>query len=498
LVSGLVALLIGAPAPSAVAADDDIEGVGTVLWGPCENARLVRFNAECGLLSVPLDYDEPDGTKISLALSRVRHTVPHDRAQGIMLVNPGGPGAPGLVLSTLVEFVPDAAGAAYDWIGFDPRGVGASEPALRCDPDYFAGPRPDYEPTTPGVEAAWLQRAATYAQACGENGGELLEHIKSTDTVRDMNAIRSALGEEQINYYGFSYGTYLGQVFATLFPSKVRRMVWDSNVDPRRVWYEANLDQNPAFEAALQLFFDWVARHEEAYRLGSTPELVEKQYYAARDDLRAAPRGALGPAEWADAFIAAGYSQAAWPVVAEAFAAFVHRADPAPVTQLYEDADSPGDDNGYAMYLGTECTDAEWPRDWSDWERDNTRVARDAPFLTWTNAWFNASCAFWPAGPARPVNARGRDLPGILVLGETRDAATPFEYSLSVRKRFRSSVLIATDGGSNHANSLAGNACVDDPIAAYLHDGSLPERQRGRGPDVVCEPAPEPEPEQAP
>jgi hypothetical protein len=271
-------------------------------------------------------------------------------------------------------------------------------------------------------------------------------------------------------------------------------MVWDSNVDPRQIWYDANIDQNGAFEAVLARFFNWVSRHDDVYRLGATPEQVEKQYYAARDQLRDEPRGALGPAEWSDLFVIAGYAQGAWPPIADAFAAFVNRDDATMATELFEGFSGPGDDNEYAIYLGTQCTDARWPREWSDSKRDYVRAAEEARFLTWVNAWFNAPCTFWPVRPDRPVHVRGRDLPGLLLLGETLDAATPFSGSLEVRRRFRSSVLIATEGGTSHANSLAGNACVDEPIAAYLRDGTLPERKSGKRPDVVCEPLPEPEP----
>ena len=127
-------------------------GIGTITWGPCTSQTLIGAGAECGMLSVPLDYSRPSGEKIQLAVSRVRHTVPDDEYQGIVLVNPGGPGGSGLVYSVLGQFVPDDAGASYDWIGFDPRGVGASVPALSCDPDYNAGPRPPYDPTSLGIE----------------------------------------------------------------------------------------------------------------------------------------------------------------------------------------------------------------------------------------------------------------------------------------------------------------------------------------------------------
>jgi hypothetical protein len=182
--------------------------------------------------------------------------------------------------------------------------------------------------------------------------------------------------------------------------------------------------------------------------------------------------------------------------VASAFAAFVNDDDAGPITDGYLSFIDTTNDNGYAMYLATECTDAHWPRNWSFWRRDNTQVARQAPFFTWANAWFNAPCAFWPAKAGHPVNVRGNHAPPILLLDETLDAATPFSGSIEVRQRFRKSVLVATEGGTTHASSPGFNECVDERIAAYLLNGELPARLRS-GPDVVCQANPEPEPASA-
>src|SRR4051812_12929698 len=210
-------------------------------WGKCDNASLVARHAECGFLTVPLDYAKPASRTIELAVSRIRHKTPHAGYLGVMLVNPGGPGGSGLALSVLGDFVPDKAGDAYDWIGFDPRGVGASRPALSCDSTYAGYNRPAYVPTTAALEKTWLNKARGYAEACAASGGPLLDHLRTTDTVADMESIRAALGVPQISYYGFSYGTYIGQVYATLHPDRVRRMVLDGVVDPTRVWYKSNL-----------------------------------------------------------------------------------------------------------------------------------------------------------------------------------------------------------------------------------------------------------------
>ena len=168
-VVGLVAVgIAAAPGASAQvqapATEDASAQAGTVRWGRCTDPTLVSFNAQCGVVKVPVDYDHPNGDQVDLAVSRVRHTVPDAQFQGVMLVNPGGPGGSGLVLSVLGAFVPGGAGESYDWIGFDPRGVGSSEDAVSCIPDYFGYDRPNYVANTPQLEQVWLGRSQGYAR----------------------------------------------------------------------------------------------------------------------------------------------------------------------------------------------------------------------------------------------------------------------------------------------------------------------------------------------
>jgi hypothetical protein len=176
------------------------------------------------------------------------------------------------------------------------------------------------------------------------------------------------------------------------------------------------------------------------------------------------------------------------------FAAWVHDGDAQALKDAYDGAVGPGDDNGFAGYLAVSCTDAPWPTNWNRWRRDNWRLHFEHPFLTWDNAWFNAPCVFWHAPPGTPVKVNGRHVPGILLIDETLDAATPFAGSLEVRRRYPRSSLIALPGGTSHANSLAGDACLDDQIAAYLADGTLPPRKPGNRPDAICAPLPQPVP----
>jgi pimeloyl-ACP methyl ester carboxylesterase len=492
---GAVAAPLAHAAPAPSTADRSAFVAAPVSWGACQMPALQAAGAECGFVGVPLDYDDPAGTKIQLAVSRVKHRASDSQYQGAMLVNPGGPGGSGLGLSRLGGKVPNNAGASYDWIGFDPRGVGSSRPALSCIRDYAGYRRPHYVPDTPEIEDVWRARARDYAQACGSKGGALLSHVKTVDSARDIDSIRQALGVEQINYYGFSYGTYLGQVYATLYPERVRRMVLDGNVNAHRVWYEANLDQDIAFERNIKIFFDWVAKYDGIYELGNSGPDVEKLYYAEYAKLRQKPAGGIiGSSEWNDIFLQAGYYIFGWEDIATAFSNWVHKGDFNGLKKLYDASNSPVADNGYAVYLAVQCTDVQWPTDFAIWRRDNQRVYQQAPFETWANAWFNAPCLYWPAKAGTPVKIDGHGVPPVLLISETLDAATPFEGSLTTRRLFPNSVLVEGVGGTTHAASLFGGACVDNRVAEYLASGHLPPRQPGNRSDLGCEPLAQPVP----
>ena len=411
-----------------------------------------------------------------------------------MLVNAGGPGVPGVGLSTLGGAVPSGAGGYYDWIGFDPRGVGTSQPSLSCDPNYFGFNRPAYVPLRHSTVDTWLARAKHYADACRANG-PILAHMTTIDNARDMDSIRAALGATQISYYGFSYGTYLGQVYGTLFPTHVRRMVLDSNVDPRNVFYQANLNQDVAFEKVLNVWFAWLARYDSVYHLGRSAHAVRNLFYATEAKLTLHPAdGKIGQAEWVDIFLQSGYKQDAWPILGAAFAGYVNDHDVDTLEQLFLLIDGLGNDNFYADYSAVQCTDVQWPQQWRKWERDNWSTFARAPLETWGNAWYNAPCLFWPAPAHPPVKVDGRGVTSALLIDQTLDAPTPFEGSLQVRRLFPSSSLIALPGGTTHASSLSGNACLDDQVASYLASGARPPRVPGDGPDTTCAPSPQPTP----
>ncbi|MGV9774873.1 alpha/beta hydrolase [Streptosporangium sp. NPDC003464] len=509
---GMLAATLGVP-EGAVA-----QGREELVWGPCDEApktvpldgvltaparsRTREGEVECANLRVPLDYANPYQT-ISLALNRIKGKASRDHNHlGVLLVNPGGPGASGRNLAKYVAArLPDNLADRFDVIGFDPRGVGDSEPALRCvDPaKYYAAPRPDHVPRTEREENVLIGRAKQYAEACGNRWGWLLPHMTTANSARDMDAIREALGESEISFLGYSYGSYLGAVYATLFPDRVKRLVLDSVVDPRGVWYAANLAQDVAFDRRHQDFLKWTARHNDVYKLGGTGKSVSFAWYAMRERLRTRPAGGVvGPSELDDIYTVGGYSDAAWPQLARAFSAYVKKGDTAPMLAAYQrhvknDAKA---ENGYAVYLGIQCRDAAWPREWSRWRSDMSRLHATTPFLTWPNAWYNAPCAFWSERGGTPVKIQdSRDLPPVLLVQAERDAATPYPGALQMRKLLGGSRLVTVPGG-NHGVVLSGNRCADRYLAAYLKDGSLPgpDERAATGPDARCTGVAEPVP----
>ncbi|RLL70168.1 alpha/beta hydrolase [Streptomyces sp. Z26] len=489
----------GAATPAAARTASDASAVAAPKWTGCATSAYPRL--QCATVRVPLDHARPGGRKITLALSRVPHTA--RTYQGPLLVNPGGPGGSGLSLAGFVaESLPAEVAAQYDVIGFDPRGVGRSEPRLDCRPGHFDPVRLDSVPRDAQAEQANVQRAGDFARSCAQRHHDVLPHLGTVAAARDMEVIRRALGSPRINYFGYSYGTYLGAVYAKLYPHRVRRAVLDSVVDPKGVWYEANLAQDVAFDARHKAFAAWVAAHDDEYGLGTDPADVEAAWYGMRDAVREEPAaGRVGPSELEDTYLPGGYYNGYWPELAEAFAAYVNDGDERPLGAAYDThgaVDAAGD-NGYSVYTAVQCRDASWPRDWRTWHEDMTATHAKAPFMTWNNAWYNAPCAFWPGTSLTPPDISNRKLPPVLLFQATDDAATPYQGAVNLRRALDRSRLVVEEGGGNHGITLSGNGCLDRRLAAYLATGEVPRRggATGRvgGADAVCEALPEPEAE---
>ncbi len=477
-VGALVVLPTAAPAAPPPAS--------TITWRSCADPELDYLGLQCGALLVPLDRADPTGPHVRLALSRLPHSGTTYR--GVMLVNPGGPGAPGRETASIGDYVPGGVGSSYDWIGFDPRGVAASSPALRCRRGYFGDDRPGYVPRRPWMTRYWIATSRHYSAGCADTVAKrtLLRHLTTLDTVLDMDSIRQALGVTTLNYYGYSYGSYLGQVYATRFPSRVGRFVLDGVVNPGRVWYAANLDQERGFDANINVYFRYLAAHPHAFKLGHRWRAVRRGYYRELRRLRRHPAAhrRLGPDELADAMVDAAYYVYDWVGIGRDYSALVRHHRGAGIYARYRQQ-NPSDDNSYAVYDAVQCSDLPWA-DGTRTLRDARALNRVAPFLTWGNTWFNAPCLSWSAPRHRRLAVSGSAVTArMLLINETRDAATPYAGALAVRRLFPRASLVAGLGGT-HAGSLSGVPCVDNTVSAYLRTGVVPRRLGGTRADRVC------------
>ncbi|MCW2833622.1 MAG: peptidase [Nocardioides sp.] len=494
----LGATLLVAPAnaaPSTVAAAAPAQfKAAPIDWGKCKDDFLIDSGARCGMLTVPLDHADPTGPTIKLAVSRVKHKG--QKYNGVMFTNPGGPGGSGTWVAGYGQFVPKDVGKTYDWIGLDPRGVGESRPALSCDKRILKiGTRPPYDPTTDDIRDRWIAKAEGYARDCGESASaRLLPHMKTTDIVADFEVLRESLRAGKVSFYGFSYGTYIAQVYATLHPERLDKLVLDGVVDPRGIWYESNQSQNVAFEKSISKFFRWAAKGNRDLHLGRTAAAVEKTYYRVLRRLARNPINGVGAADLSDIALGAGYAAFLYPEVASAISEIANEGTAKQARMLYVSQNPvvPRGDNGYAAYLATICTDAPWPTDLNKILADNAAQDVRYPFITWGNGWFNAPCRTWPAAPAPAAVEVAPYAGSVLLINETFDGATPISGAREVRRRFTHAVLIEGVNGTTHSGSLSGVGCVDNKIAKYLASGKLPDRRAGDVSDIRCPRVPAP------
>ncbi|MFD7550191.1 alpha/beta hydrolase [Streptomyces sp. NPDC059816] len=459
-----------------------------ISFGPCAEEENLPAPVECGTVEVPLDYAHPDDRRIALTVSRVPatgtdpdgHPTPR---QGALVFNPGGPGGNGTYFP-LIGGVPawQRIAAAYDLVGYAPRGVGRSAP-LSCQAPGDFVKAPTQAPVHPSAsyKKERVAEATSYARGCARRAGDALQHYTTLNNARDLDVLRAALDERQLTFMGASYGTYLGAVYATLFPAHVRRMVFDSVVDPRpdRIWYRNDLDRTAAFEQRWADFRSWVARHDDVYGLGRTAAAVQRSYEEVRAAVAAEPAGGkVGPGQLHAAYLRTAHYDDYWPMRAAALSAF-QDGDPellvaqaAPIPEVAAETE-----NAHAVYTAVRCNDAPWPTDFADWDAEHTALAATAPFAAWDNAWTHLPCAYWRAPRQQPLDVRAdaAGLPPTLILAAERDAVTPYRGAQELRERLGGARLVTERDAGQHGVGGGSNACVNAHLDAYLLTGRLPE-----------------------
>jgi pimeloyl-ACP methyl ester carboxylesterase len=435
---------------------------------------------ECASLEVPVDYADPDGPTLPIAVLRSPAT---GQASGALVVNPGGPGASGLDYARAASsVVTEAVRDSYDVIGFDPRGVGESAP-VECadDADFDRLISVDGTPDSPG-EVAELERVSGLLDCSSPIDG-LPDHMSTAEAARDLDVLRAALGQEQLDYLGVSYGTHLGATYAALFPDRVGRFVLDGPL-PATLDAEAlTLGQALGFENALRRFIDYCTEEGDC-PLGETSDAGMQRLRAVLDQLDAAPAPTLDPerplteSAATYAILMSLYRASDRPVLRDALASLV-AGDGTPLQRMLDErvgrqADGTYRDNAFDAFYAISCSDRALP---TDVGASVDRLASAAPFLGEYLAWGNLPCASRQANPA-PL-AAGTS-PPVLVVATTHDPATPFAWAELLVDQLGDAVLLVREG-DGHTGYREGSRCVDEAVDAFLLEGELPESR------LVCD-----------
>ena len=467
-------------------------------WQPCDDGF------ECARLLVPFDYARPSWRRFSLPVIKLP-AAEESRRVGALVVNPGGPGGSGVqyALGARSEF-PSAVLARFDIVGFDPRGVAASEPALAC----MTGPQLDTYLATDDMpaDAAQLAEDVTqskfYAARCAQNSAALLPYVGTQNAARDMDVLRAALGESRLSFLGKSYGTYLGTWYAQLFPHRVRALVLDGAVDPDTPSLQDDITQAQGFQVALRSFTAWCLTTAGCpLRAGSSgsssggsggvgPGDAARSVDAAVARLRglivranSAPlANQLNDGQEADGAMllngvtSALYSKSFWTDLKTGLAdAFAGNG-----TVLVELANLLIERNPNGTYANLadadtsiSCLDRPWPRSLTAWQAAASAASRAAPLFGAPNVWGSLTCAYWPI-PSYPLpRIRAAGAPPILVVGTLRDPATPYRWAQALAGDLSSGVLLGWNG-DGHTAYGEGSACVDTIVNDYLIDLSVP------------------------
>ncbi|MEV0846442.1 alpha/beta hydrolase [Streptomyces sp. NPDC049954] len=444
---------------------------------------------QCATLKAPLDYAHPARGRVELAVARKRATGPGERL-GSLLVNPGGPGGSAVDYLTAYagEHYPEKVRARYDMVAVDPRGVARSTPVTCLDgPRTERWTRTDLTPDDQADKDELVRSFKDYAAACAEHSGKVLGHVSTTDSARDMDLLRSALGDRRLNYVGASYGTFLGATYAGLFPGRSGRLVLDGATDPSLDALRVNLDQTAGFETAFRSFAEDCATRADCPLGRGGPEAAGRRLKAFFDRLDEKPLHTsqtgrdLSEAQGTTGVIAAMYNEAAWPLLRKALTRAVGHGDGSTLLTMsdayYERDDKGAYSNLMAANAAVNCLDL--PPAFSGPEAVEAALPdfeKASPAFGESMAWAALNCTYWPVratGKSQRITAQGA--PPILVVGTTRDPATPYRWARSLAAQLGSGVLLTYEG-DGHTAYGRGSTCVDTHVTTYLLTGRAPQQ----------------------
>ena len=433
-------------------------------WQACDGG-------ECAKVLVPLDWDHPDGQAITLALKRKKAAA--GKAVGTLFINPGGPGGSG---TEMVDSFEAGAFQAHDVLGWDPRGSGASTPVKCGTPQqtdaYLA------TDTSPDDQAEWdaLAKAnKAFAQQCRQASGVLLDHISTIDNVRDLDYLRHLVGDDKIDYLGISYGTFIGSLYAELYPQRTGRLLLDSAVN---ITQDDSVIQAMGFDLALQNYATWCA--EQKCGLGETKAEVIRTVTGLLDELDRKPQkygnrlltqslgvtGMVTYLYWG----AQGYEPLSQALMA------LQKQIPAGLVYTADAMNGRNEDGSYGSmtysFPAIGCIDSSDP----GLAGARTELAEDVKKAPILGPQFgpNLACTFWTARPAPQIDIVGKGAAPILVLGATGDPATPYRNAQLMAEQLDSAVLL-TWKGAGHSVWDLGNECAKDAVEGFVNDGKVPK-----------------------
>ena len=426
---------------------------------------------DCATLEVPLDYDAPDAKQIELYVARTPAT---GKRIGALFVNPGGPGASGAEYAELLPYVlPHDITEHFDIVGVDPRGVGGSSP-IDCGVPAKELYSVDASIDSPADKKALLDVSEEYVSDCADKYGDLLAHVGTRDVARDMDWVRAAMGDDQLSYLGFSYGTAIGQVYADLFPDRVRSMVLDGVLELGPTGLQLADEQAAGFETALDRFVKHCDTGGDCKISGHSLDAVE-EVLADSEKPGGIPAPdadrPVGPGEANLGISYALYSESLWDKLDSALASAID-GDGSEMVDLADGYLGIGD---FEVYFAVNCLDFAWPTGDTDaFLAAAKATAEHSPHVGEALVNDYIRCVDWPVAPEPLEAVTAPGTPPILVISTTGDPATPYEGGVAVADKLENGVLV-TNEGEGHTVVGNGKPCIDDMVAAYFVDGVVPK-----------------------
>jgi pimeloyl-ACP methyl ester carboxylesterase len=466
-----------------------------IKWEACKQGSSdgtpIPEGAECGMLSVPVDYSKPDGDVAQLAMIRIPAS---GEKIASLIINPGGPGESGVeAAASLASTLPDTLRERFDLVGFDPRGVAGSTPALWCNSDadndrLRADPQVDYSPE--GV--AYIEKdTKEFVQRCVDKmGKEFLANVGTNNVAKDLDAMRAALGDEKLTYLGYSYGTRIGSAYAEAYPDKVRAMILDGPVDPNADPIEADIRQAAAFQTAFNDYAADCAAKEPDCPLGTDPAKANEVYHSLVHPLVKTPAKTQDPRglSYPDAIVGTIlplYSPNLWQHLTKALSELKNGEGDTmlALADLYMGRDEQGHyNNSTDARVAINCVDQPAVTDRAKVVEEDRRIREVAPFMNYGEFTGHAplsTCAFWPVPPSsQPHEIKVEGLPPILVVATTNDPATPYQAGVDLAQQLGGTLV--TYEGTQHTVVFQGNPCIDNIATTYLVDVTVPP------PDTRC------------